>query len=164
MTGMTNHEESLWADSLIRSHPAKPKALRVTLAYESMASALWAAEILGGIVRKAWAMPKLYLSPWCFGVLGDPTWADRVVSESLTADLIVLSTTSRDTQQLPPAIESWLEMCLRRQPGGKQLGVVAFFRSGDVQDGPDSPRIQKVMRLVQQAGCGFFAPFLPGAL
>ena len=161
---MTNDDQSLWADSVIRSHQTKRTGLRVTLAYENMSSALWAGEILGGIVRKAWAMPKLYLSPWCFGVLGDPTWSNRVVAESLTADLIVLSTCSRDTQQLPPPIEGWLEMCLRLQPGGKRLGVVAFFRSGEVQDGPDSPRIQKVMRLVQQAGGGFFAPFLPGAL
>jgi len=146
--------------------PDRPnlKRLNVTLAYEGISSAVWAAEKLTGLLRKAWSVPKLCLSPWCFGVLDDPNWGDRVVSESADADMIVLSTSSRIMDQLPPSIEHWLQLCLSRQHGGDRPIVVALFRCGEVPDDIDSPRIQKVMHLVQQAGCGFFAPFLAGPL
>lgn len=145
---------------------AKPlrTSMNVTLAYESMSSALWAAETLTDLLRKDRGAPALNLSPWCFGVLGNPAWCSLAAADTGKADIIVLSTSSKVMQQLPAPIEHWLAMCLRRQPRAGRLAVVAFFRSGKTHDGFDSPRLRKVQHLVQQAGAEFFAPALTEAM
>ena len=130
----------------------------VILAYDSISAALWASENLTDLLRKKHGDPAVNLSSWNFGVLSNPAWSDLATADTLNADIIVLSTTSKIMQVLPPAVEHWLGKCLSRQHNGTRLSVVAFFRCGDNLDGVDSPRLQKVKQLVQKAGGFFFAP------
>lgn len=134
--------------------------MKAILAYDTMSSALWAAHMLTDLLQKDWGKPELTLSPWSFEVIGTPAWTELAANDTLRTDMIVLSTSSVQTQALPLPIMHWLGKSLRRQSLDAMPAVIAFFRAGEIQDGINSPRLQEVQQFAEQAGCSFFAPYL----
>ena len=131
----------------------------VLLAYENLAAALRASELIGSLVRQISADDRALLRPWKFSSLERPDQSARAAASALGADLIVIAG-SGTNHELPAFVETWLEKSLGR-PRRLPTAVAALFSDPDLPDCPDSPRLQTVQRLADAAGCPFFAPGLP---
>lgn len=130
--------------------------LHVFLAYENLAAALRAAEMLAALGRKDPTGLAVQLSPWSFAALEDPQWSARAVPYAARAHLIVIAACGA-APRLSATIENWLQTCLA-QPREDSLAVAALFHRQDGPDDGDSPRLCSVQRIAHEAGCAFFAP------
>jgi len=140
-------------------HESNLGKLNVLLAYENVAAALWAADLLTNLLRADKDISGVTFSPRSFGMLGDPELVSRATAELVEADLIVVSCTS-GLMELSRSVEKWLEVLLNQDAGGIKPAVVAFLRCNDEYDKLSSPRIQTLRRIAAKAGCRFFAPFV----
>ncbi len=136
--------------------------LNVFLAYENLAAALRAAEMLAALGRKDPAGLAVQLSPWSFAALEDPQWSAQAAPYAARAHLIVIAAFGA-VPRLSAVIEGWLQTCLA-QPRDDSLAVAAFFHRHDGPDAGDSPRLRSVQRLAHEAGCAFFAPGVTGEI
>jgi hypothetical protein len=133
--------------------------LNVSLVYENVSAALWAAELLTKLLRVDAGAPAISFSPRSFGMLGDPSWPGMTSVSIFEADLIVIACTS-DQMVLSRSVEKWLETVLKQNGDLIRPAVVAYFRSDEGYDKLSSPRLQTVQEIARQAGCKFFAPFV----
>lgn len=130
--------------------------LHVFLACESLSAALGAADALALLIRRDPEGLIVRLSPWSFAALENPRCRALVEPDVEKAALIVLASCNA-TQRLSAGVEHWLKLCLARRRDASSI-VAALFEQGDNADGPDSPRLESVRRLAQEAGWAFFAP------
>lgn len=133
-----------------------PFAMNLVLAYENLSAALWATERLSGVLRSISQGGIPHLSPWSFSTLENPELREQATAAGFQADLLVVATSSV-TQRLPAAVENWLGKCLsgRRSPA---TAVIAFLGCANLLDQADSPRLQTMRQLTEDAGCQFFSP------
>ena len=136
--------------------------LHVLLAYENLAAALRATEMLATLSRKDPDGLAVQLSPWSFAALENSDWRAQAVPYAARAHLIVIAACGA-VPRLSAAIEDWLQTCLA-QPREDHLAVAALFHRHDRPDGGDSPRLRSVQRLAHEAGCAFFAPGVTGEI
>jgi hypothetical protein len=140
-------------------HESNLGKLNVLLAYENVAAALWAADLLSNLFRADKDIAGVTFSPRSFGMLSDPELVSMASARLIEADLIVISCTS-ESMELSESVEKWLEVLLNQDAGGIKPAVVALLRCNDEYDKLSSPRIQVLQRLAANAGCRFFAPFV----
>jgi hypothetical protein len=136
-----------------------PCEMRVFLAYEDLAAALWATETLCGLRHRLPRRPELHSFPWSFSTLENPRYRAHTEALATQADLIVVAI-SNAFLPLPAPFESWLQTCLagRRRA---DAAVAALMRRATLPAPADSPRLRTVRSLAERAGCDFFDPSVP---
>jgi len=136
--------------------PAASTDLNVFLAYENLAAALRASDVLAVLTRKELDGLAVKLSPWSFATLAEPQWRAQAAPYVERAHLLVIAACS-PAPTLSVTIEAWLRLCLA-QPREECLAVAALFHHSGGPDDASSPRVRSVQRIAQEAGCAFFAP------
>jgi hypothetical protein len=129
---------------------------RVTVLFEDVAAGLHAMRVLARIVHE----PNDEFRPqlWRFDLLDDPDWFSIALADAMTADIILITTTSN--RALNPSVEKWINLCLTRKRG-TSTAVVALLGPAENLDGPKSPRFQWLERAARDAELDFFAPQSP---
>ena len=97
--------------ALVRCDTQVFAMIDVVFAYENLSAALWATDILDGLIRRGPDGPRRHLSPWSFATLGDGHWCSLATAAAAHAHLIVIATSS-EAKPLPPPVATWLERCL----------------------------------------------------
>lgn len=141
------------ATPAIPTNSSAPAEMKVVLAYENVAAAVWAMESLRGLLQTTEHM-RSHLSPWNFSILQRGPGADTAAKE---ADLIVISAAGNDERALPRGVERWLGKCLAHRRNSK-TAIAALLGEPTNPDRAESPRLQRLQQLAHDAGCEFFAP------
>lgn len=142
--------------------PSLPVDLSVFLAYENLASALFATDTLAALSRRDPNGLIVRLSPWSFAALVDPLRRALATPNVGQANLVVIAGGGARAP-LPALMVEWLKSCLV-QRGDDRPAVVALFTRGNRPGRVDSLRRRSVERLAQETGCAFFSPGVPGVL
>ena len=149
------HIEALYSTESTGVGVGSAVEVRVVLAYESLSAALRAADAIAILHCQAREGVAVRLSPWSFAALENPQWRLLAALEVARAEMIMLASCNA-TQRLSAGIERWLKASLaRRHP--TPFAVAALFNHGGSPDHPETPRMQSVRRLAQEAGCEFIA-------
>ncbi len=142
--------------------PSPPVDLSVFLAYENLASALFATDTLAALSRRDPDGLIVQLSPWSFAALVDPLRRELATPNVGQAHLVVIAGGGAPAPLPAPMVE-WLKSCLV-QRGENRPAVVALFTRGAGSGRVESQRRHSVAHLAQETGCAFFAPGVPGSL
>ena len=132
-----------------------PKAIKPVIVYDETAagqSAMQAAESLFHIEIEDLPTKSAF---WNFRLMEYPAWRIQATADVLGSDLLILAMHGEDG--LPGCVARWLEECVA-QKRGTDAAVVALFGPPHRYDGAESPRLQLVRQIVEEAGLHFFAP------
>ena len=140
--------------------PSSPVDLSVFLAYENLASALFATDTLAALSRRDPDGLIMRLSPWHFAALVDPQRRAMATPDVGQAQLVVIAG-GYALAPLPEPMVAWLKSCLV-QRGEARPAIVALFMRGAGSGRAESERRHSVAHLAQATGCAFFAPGVPG--
>lgn len=140
--------------------PLPPVDLSVFLAYENLASALFATDTLAALSRKDPGGLIVQLSPWSFAALVDPLRRALATPSVGQARLVVIAG-SGALAPLPAPMVDWLKSCLVQRSEDRPA-VVALFTRGNRPGRVELLRRHSVERLAQETGCAFFARGVPG--
>lgn len=142
--------------------PSPPVDLSVFLAYENLASALFATETLTALSRRDPDGLIVQLSPWSFAALVDPLRRALATPDVGQAHLVVIAGGGA-LAPLPAPMVKWLKSCLV-QRGNDRPAVVALFTHSYRSGRMESLRRRSVEHLAQETGCAFFSPGAAGEL